>query len=523
MKTKDTIKIVLLNLLFMFGIVLALQVSQKNVADIYMEYVVSAKQEQNMLFFSNFLYGELLSGLYSVLPQVSWYGVVQYVCMLVSFFVITYKVAERFEGNAGMVINLLMLATFGYECYYNPEYTKTALVVVVAAFLVILQNREKKSVWNYVFGSVWAILGALINLRVFFIVLVLFFACVGIWMLVERKQGIIGICIHVLLLTGLVCAMQAVDEQQYEQFHAVYGADRNAVVTLYEFGFPEYAQHSSEYEALNITENMYDSLVEGRFVAINWEQMRNLAAVKLAHPYGKSNVLQKENVIQMITTSANYALLVVLGIFLFSDTKKKFLKMTWALLLFAVSIFVVYYLGLENSKWIFYVLAFTLGVSLLFQAERLAYEKLRYHLFPILGLILYFFFLNNPISHMGMAKWKNSKESWMEQRGANVEAQYIYDLKSFVESKPVFTSYADLEIADNVYMVGYLDYLNSPDTETAFSLSVIRQYGANSYWCEDEQNIYAVSNTVKLTEGHNVGFVEMSRAEHVIIYGMTAE
>ena len=57
MKRKDTIKIVLCNIVFMFGMVLALQVSQKNVADIYMEYVVSAKHEENMLFFSNFLYG----------------------------------------------------------------------------------------------------------------------------------------------------------------------------------------------------------------------------------------------------------------------------------------------------------------------------------------------------------------------------------------------------------------------------------------------------------------------------------
>lgn len=523
MKRKDTIKIVLCNIVFMFGMVLALQVSQKNVADIYMEYVVSAKHEENMLFFSNFLYGELLSGLYSVFPQVSWYGVMQYVCMLISFCVITHKVAEHFNTKAGMVINFLILATLGYECYYNPEYTKTALLVVVAALLVIWLSGEKKSVWSYVFGCVWAVLGALINVRVFFIVLVLFIACAGIWMFLEQRKGILAICIQLILVVVIAGTAQTIDEQQYEKFQIENGANRNAVVMLYEFGFPEYALHSGEYGALNITENMYESIMDGRFVAINWEQLNNLAKVKLAHPYGKLNLLQKENIFHMIISSANYVLLAVLCVFLFSDAKKKLLKMIWCLILFGCSIVILYYFGAENCEWILYTFVFTLSVALLFQADSLEYEKLKYNVFPFMGLFLYFFLLNNPISHMGVAEWRDSKQDWMLQRGANVEAQYIYDLRSFVESKPVFTSYADFEIADNIYMVGYLDYLNAPNAENAFSLSVIRQYMSNSYWCEDAENIYAVSNTIRLTEGHNVGFIEMSRAERVIIYGVTAE
>ncbi len=523
MERKATIKVVLLNLLVMLGITMIFRASQHNAADIYMEYVVSTKATENVLFFSNFLYGTLLSGLYNLLPQISWYGVTQYACVLVSFVIITYKLAMHFKGKAGMVIDIILLITFGFECYYHPEYTKTALLVTVSALLIILQNGQKRSVFAYVFGSVWAILGALINIRVFFLALLLIVLLTGFGMAIERQNGILTVCLNLFLVVAVVCVMQIADEKQYASFHVENTAERSAVVTLYDFGWPEYALHGAEYGSLNITEDMYESLRDGRFVMINWSQIQNLAGIKAAHPYGMRNVLQKENLFQMLTASANYALLAVLAVFLFSDTKKKMLKLVWAFMMFSGSIFVAYYFGAEACGWILYAIAFVVSVALLFQTEEVEYEKLRYHLYPLLGLAFYFFFLNNPITYIGVGEWKALKEDWIAQRGANVEAQYIFDLKSFAGSKPVFISYADLDIPENTYVVSYLDYLNVPEKEHAFSLSELCRYSSNSYWCEDLMSIYAISNTVRLTEGHNVGFVEMSRAESVIIFGVNVQ
>ena len=276
MERKDAIKIILLNLLVSLGMIFFLQVSQKNIADIYMEYAVSAKGEETVLLFSNFIYGGLLKGLYTLFPRMSWYGITQYIFVLVSFVIITCLIATRFSGKVGTLINCIFLATFGYECYYNPEYTKTALLMTISAILLIVYYSQKKRLVGCVFGSVWAIWGGFINIRVFFIVLAILGTFIVVWLVCEKKKNGLIVLINVLLVSGIVYIANIANDKYCESSYLEKDVEWDAVAGLYDFGWPEYMQHRAEYEALNITEDMYLSLEEGRFVAITWEQIQNI-------------------------------------------------------------------------------------------------------------------------------------------------------------------------------------------------------------------------------------------------------
>ena len=95
------------------------------------------------VIYPNFILGKLYVLLQTIIPNVRWHVVLQYVFIYISYVLLVYVISKH---KRGMFISIVaVLGTF-YEMYVSLQYTKTAAFCCIAAFVLIYEYVRNNTV-----------------------------------------------------------------------------------------------------------------------------------------------------------------------------------------------------------------------------------------------------------------------------------------------------------------------------------------------------------------------------------------
>lgn len=213
------------------------------------------------LVYSNYLLGLLLSVCYRVMPGITWFPVLQYAALFLSFTAITYVVIRKMKNSSSVWIVAVVICFFSYEGYIKLQYTKTAGIVSAAGLFLLLYavECEKISRGALLGGSLLACTGFMYRKNQFFAEAALMTGIAVVLLFRLRKSGAqkwkrlaryIGSAVFLLVLLG---GLELLDRAAYssEQWQD-YTAFNEARTELFDYGFPKYSDNEEAYNALGI-------------------------------------------------------------------------------------------------------------------------------------------------------------------------------------------------------------------------------------------------------------------------------
>ena len=249
-----------------------------------------------VILFSNIAYSKLLQVLYSIIPAVKWYTIVQIGAIFLSSLSITYIIYKKFKFVIGTIINIIMSFYTGFLFYYAFQFTKTAAICAVAGILVVFDSfhsKSKRNKWlKIVFGSLLILLSSWIRFNSLGMTAIVM-SSIGICIIIdilkqktqakEKARAILNYILVFALAFGISVPTYIINynfykDNEYYQYNG-YRAE------LQDFGFPDYDKNVELYESLGISNTDY-------FYFYNWnidldvltfENIKTLAESKGKH------------------------------------------------------------------------------------------------------------------------------------------------------------------------------------------------------------------------------------------------
>lgn len=246
--------------------------------DIFMSHFVDGSMavRQSRLMYINVIIGALLKGLYTLLPSVPWYALLQYAMIFAGFTAMTWVLLRRWERIPAIVLSIAMISFFGLDAYIRLQYTKTtAAAAVFGVMLMVHALSEAKGTGArracMLLGTMLALLGGLYRAKQFL-------ACGAVvcWMLLDdlaallkngadTKAKLRAFCetlkpfVLLLLLFGI---FRAADSFAYSGEWRSYLDYNDARTQLLDFGSADYEAHRKAYDSLGISETLSE-LING--------------------------------------------------------------------------------------------------------------------------------------------------------------------------------------------------------------------------------------------------------------------
>lgn len=241
--------------------------------------------------------GFCIKTLYSLVPQLPWYVLLQYICIFVSFFVIVYIILENNSKWGAYITSTLFLLLIGYECYARVSYIKIGVLCVAAACFILYQmasgrKRHKiyaiMSVLLFLCGYLWWGKAVLIAGSIMLL------PCV--YKIFEQRKndewkGRKTLIISILVLMVGTVFLEVLDYayinknpqiKEYVDYNSTWQDINN-------HGWPEYSDYQTEYEKMGISENTYLLLTQGDTVGEYVVSLEELQRIKtMVEPSGIS-------------------------------------------------------------------------------------------------------------------------------------------------------------------------------------------------------------------------------------------
>ena len=328
-----------------------------------------------VILFSNIVYSKLLQVLYSIIPAVKWYTIVQIGAIFLSSLSITYIVYKKFKFVIGTIINIIMSFYTGFLFYYAFQFTKTAAICAVAGILVVFDSfhsKSKRNKWlKIVLGSLLILLSSWIRFNSLGMTAIVM-SSIGICIIIdilkqkthakEKARAILNYILVFALAFGISVPTYIINynfykDNEYYQYNG-YRAE------LQDFGFPDYDKNIELYESLGITKTDY-------YYFSNWNM--------------DLDVLTPENAKKLVNAKDKNN---------FSDFVYNFTKYVlfeeFYIILFAIMLDFVFF---DRKKWYRYVLPFlfmTLVQAYLSFLGRVEFNRISESLF--LAVIVSFLF-----------------------------------------------------------------------------------------------------------------------------------
>lgn len=265
-----------LNILCVFFFRLICEVHFDTDTDQFLNHILSGVYGENLSAYGwlHIITGYSLKTLYSVIPQIPWYALMQYFSVFISLLLLTYVIFKINSHWGGFTANILILILLGYECYARISYIKTGVLCLSVAGFIFFQM-----VCERIRGRIYLILGML-----------LFFAGYLWW----DKSLLPGL---LLLLPCVYCLYKRKNLNSFKDYRpyifsglslflclALLGAgnefylkERDSEIAksveytrawedINNFGWPDFNTYYPQYEALGISENKYSLLSNNEFV-----------------------------------------------------------------------------------------------------------------------------------------------------------------------------------------------------------------------------------------------------------------
>lgn len=268
-RNKEMIEAIVLNsiMLFLFFVLFNPQFEAND--DISMSWIVEGAYgaRYDKLVFSNFMYGWILKGLYTICPVIKWYSVILCMAIFTSFCVLTYICLKKIPKPMFYYVFIIAGAYFGYEGYTLLGFTKTAGIVSIAGYTLLFWALEKRfeNRKALLFGGILLIWGSWIRFFAFLMVTAIF----GMYGLAfsikkiktERTMKAVvkvlqpyvlcfGVCLVLIFSCEIFDGLSYQSDAEWEKYEE-YNSLRAQVI---DHGYLSWDKYSDKYEVMGISE-----------------------------------------------------------------------------------------------------------------------------------------------------------------------------------------------------------------------------------------------------------------------------
>ena len=287
-------QILLLALILLFG-----NIKYEVSDDFIMEMVVSGaytgRPDAHMMF-SNIIWGWLLTPLYRLAPQISWYFWGQMLLCFAAYLTITYVLTHSLKTGAAVFTTVILTAFTARDLYILPQFTKTAIAASMSGLVLLIWSLFQRRDWKRgLLGGVLALLGALVRQKAFYIavvfagVLVLYESVRVLW---REKWSLKEIAVRAWLpgvvLLAVVIGCGAVDNLAYttDSDYSYYKEFTKTRAKILDYTWLTYEECQSDFEAIGLSENDYDMILGWDFAdteVFRLERMNQVLDIIEAH------------------------------------------------------------------------------------------------------------------------------------------------------------------------------------------------------------------------------------------------
>lgn len=307
------------------------------------------------LVYTNILMGKVYKALLLLCPSIPWYAIIQYSLLFTSFTAILYIVLSYRENIYRYIFCWIFMIPFGYECYVNVQYSKTAGVVVTAGVLLIYTAIKEEKIKKFILalGIILTICASLYRFKVFCMILPIVGSIILVDCLKEifqkKYQLLLKCCIVFIPVLTLCMLGELYDVKHYDNNQAwhEYREWDNLRIQLLDYGFPDYDENREVYQNLNIS---YDDMQLFK----HWdyadteiftpEAMKKLISVKQRQKMNMDLVrgFFTEDILQFVAYPYIIVLVMLVAFWLLSGAENKLL-ISMASIFFLLMQFYFYY------------------------------------------------------------------------------------------------------------------------------------------------------------------------------------
>lgn len=432
------------------------------------------------MIFINILWGYLLLPFYYLVPQISWYLIAQLTLCFGAFTAVTYLMLKRLDTIMGIMLSVLFITFFSDDAYIMVQFTKTAILAVMAGsilFLWALFHDEVCRKREIAVGAALVFAGSLIRFSVIyiaggFLLLILFVEFVQLFR--GKSEGkwrkFVQIAVAGVILVGAVVGAKQLDRyiynsnEEYAYFRA-YSSARGGIVDKKDYGYEACAE---EYEKIGLSENDYVLLRTWNFADPEFYTLELLQKVeKIVNDYQKNMVIDRDY-IKYELDNRNYweysvlwacAILVLLTI-IFNK------KYWWAALVLSGGAYLYLCYFVATGRIVYRIeyavfLGMFLAIFYFLDKKSCRFLQNKLELCNVCGILLLLFCVYQvPTYHLNhWAEWINGEEYkvYVEERFYD---SWDYDSRRYRASVHNKAAFSELEIMmesnqDNFYFLNF--------------------------------------------------------------------
>ena len=259
-----------INLVFLLSILLFCDIKYETSDDFLMASIMSGAfggEPNPHMIFINIIWGYILLPFYYLNSHISWYLIAQILLCFASCTIFSYMLLEKSDKKPAVLLIVLLLTFFADDVYVLVQFTKTAVLAVMAGGAVFMwalaENKTKKL---KIFSALLCLLGTMVRFNTIFLAggfltiliisetLIFFKDKHNNW-----KKRLLGFFLPGLLLIGAAVGIRQIDQaiynsdEEYKYFRE-YNAARAAIVDASDYGYEAYRE---ELEKIGISENDY--------------------------------------------------------------------------------------------------------------------------------------------------------------------------------------------------------------------------------------------------------------------------
>lgn len=275
---KSIWKSLLLNLIFLLVFLIIFNPDYEVRDDNMMKEIAAGARGtyNSYLVFINIIIGKILTTLYTIIPGVEWYSIVQTGIIFFAFVILAWMVYVRWGTSWGTGINCAILGFFGYECYVGMQFTKTAgLCTLTGGLLIYYTFEASKKKWLLLPGVLYMFTGSLYRFGMFEMTMIGTMPIYAYWLIrggkadIRKNLRLVGMnaIVYAVALLLAVGAKQ-MNSRMYEndpqwRYFWEYNTAR---CSLMDYEFLDYEEYESTYQRLGISKEDYEYYSAG-FIA----------------------------------------------------------------------------------------------------------------------------------------------------------------------------------------------------------------------------------------------------------------
>lgn len=260
------------------------------------------------LIFVNTLLGYLLIPFYMAWPDISWYLIFQLTLCLISFILITYMLLEKLDKHVALLFIALFLTVFSDDVYILPQFTKTAVLAVMAGGITFLWNIfYKRNIFLLITSFFVCLFGTWVRFSAIYVAggfILLLLVYEYYYLIKEKKYRLLfRTTILGVILIGSAVGTYFINIYTYQNDEASsyfrkYNNARAKIVDQVDYGYEAYR---SELEKIGISEADYNILRSWSFGDNEYftlEKMEKIASI--ISEYNRSQSVNWENLYEQI-------------------------------------------------------------------------------------------------------------------------------------------------------------------------------------------------------------------------------